>query len=287
MAAIDYGRPLDGKTRTIETADGARLHTVSVGSGERSVLLAHGFCSGSDAWNLVAPLLAEHGLRVVAFDQRGHGQSTIGSAGVSTAQMASDYAAILDAYELTNTTLVGHSMGGFISIAFLVDGHAASVSRVGSLLLMGTFAGDVNRDNPQNRVQIPLIRSGILQRLLRFGPVGQGFTKSLIGDGYKPEMADAFIPTFMQAEHSRLIPILQAMVDESRYDRLNEITVPTTVLVGEKDKTTPAFHTEDLHRGITGSKLVRLPGVGHGPNWEAPHRIVEEINLLAGSQQAV
>ena len=206
-----------------------------------------------------------------------HGQSTIGSAGVSTAQMASDYAAILEAYELTNTTLVGHSMGGFISIAFLLDGHAASVSRVGSLLLMGTFASDVNRDNPQNRVQIPPIKSGILQRLLRFGPVGQEFTKSLIGDDYKPEMADAFVPTFMQAKHSRLIPILQAMVDESRYDRLNEITIPTTVLVGEKDKTTPAFHTEDLHRGIAGSKLVRLPGIGHGLNWEAPDRVVEEI----------
>ena len=53
------------------------------------------------------------------------------------------------------------------------------------------------------------------------------------------------------------------------------------MLVGEKDKTTPAFHTEDLHAGIARSKLVRLPGIGHGLTWESPEAVATEIVELS------
>lgn len=196
--------------------------------------------------------------------------------------MASDYGAILEHHDATDVTLVGHSMGGFLSIAFLVSGSPA-VERISSLLLMGTFAGDVSRKNPQNKLQIPLIKSGILQKLLGLGPVATAFTKSLVGDDFEPEMVDAFVPVFLEADHAKLIPILQAMVDENRYDRLDEIEMPCTVLVGSKDKTTPPFHTADLHAGIQGSTLVTLPGIGHGLNWEAPDAIVAEIVALTSA----
>ncbi|MDW3177846.1 MAG: alpha/beta hydrolase [Acidimicrobiia bacterium] len=280
MGTVDYAAPLEGNEHIIERPDGTRLHTTAIGSGAHTVLLAHGYGSASDAWNLVAPELASAGLRAIAFDQRGHGDSTIGTDGVGTRQMTADYAAILDHYEVENATLVGHSMGGFLSIAFLL-GDASAVDRVGSLVLMATFAGDVSRKNPQNRLQIPLIKWGILTRLLGFAPIAKAFTKSLSGDGFDPAMVDCFIPTFEKADHQQLIPILEAMVNESNYGRIGEIKIPTTVIVGSKDKTTPPFHTEDLHAGIAGSTLMKLPGVGHGLNWEAPDDIVEAIVGLA------
>ena len=162
---IDYGAPLVGVERTVEGADGASLRTVSTGEGAQTVVLAHGYGAGADAWNMMAPMLASRGLRVVAFDQRGHGSSTIGSSGIGTAQMAADYGSILGAYQLEDAILVGHSMGGFLAIAFLLDGHEGT-DRVGALALLSTFAGDVSRDNAQNRLQIPLIKSGLLPRLL-------------------------------------------------------------------------------------------------------------------------
>ena len=281
MSRYDYVAPLDGTERTIERPDGTRLRTIHSGSGERTVVLAHGYAASAESWNIIAPMLVAEGLSVVAFDQRGHGQSTIGDAGVGTDQMASDYAAILEAYDLTNAILVGHSMGGFLSVAFLLSGEEAK-SRVGALLLMATFAGDVSRDNPQNRLQIPLIKSGVLQKLVKLPPIAKAFTKSLIGDDFEAGMIDAFIPAFLEADHAQLVPILQAMVDENRYGRLGEITIPCGIVVGTKDKTTPPFHTADLHAGIEGSTLTSLPGVGHGPNWEAPEEIVREIVALAG-----
>lgn len=282
MSGVDYTQALEGAPKTVTRADGSKLHTVALGSGGRPVLLAHGYGFTADEWNLVAPSLAERGLHVIAFDQRGHGRSTIGTDGIGSLQMASDYGAILEAYAARNAILVGHSMGGFLGITFLVE-RLEGADRVGAALLMATFAGDVNRKNPQNRLQIPLIKSGILVKMLGIGAVGTLFTKSLTGDDYVPGYADAFVPTFRAQDHRSLVPILQALVDENRYDKLGEIDLPCTVVVGSKDATTPPFHTADLHAGIPGSSLVTLDGKGHSLNWEAPEAIVEEIVKLAAA----
>lgn len=281
MSKHNYSIPLGGAVRIVERPDGTELHTVSAGVGDQTVVLAHGYGSAVNAWNLIAPRLATKGFRVIAFDQRGHGESSIGSDGIGTGQMAGDYGAVLEAYDVQDAVLVGHSMGGFLSIAFLLNEPSAVTSRIGSLLLLATFAGDVSRDNPQNRLQIPLIKSGILTRLMRFDPVAMAFTKSLAGDGFEKEMTDAFLPAFLAADHKQLVPILEAMVTENRYPRLGELDLPCTIIIGSKDKTTPPFHTADLHAGIAGSKLVTLEGTGHAANWETPDEIVAEIVSLA------
>jgi len=281
MARYEYAADLEGIERFIERPDGTRLRTVSSGTGDRTVVLAHGYGATADEWNVVAPLLVERGIRVVAFDQRGHGDSSIGSNGIGSAQMASDYGAIMEAYDVVDGVLVGHSMGGFLALAFLLDDQSSSPQRVQSLFLMATFAGDVNRKNPQNRLQIPLIQSGILIRLLGIGAIARAFTKSLIGDGFESEMSDAFITQFLASDHSKLVPILRALVDEDRYDRLDELDLPCTIMVGTEDKTTPPFHTADLHAGIAESKFVSIEGKGHLLNWEAPEDVAREIGLLA------
>lgn len=277
----DYARPMQGEVTTVTSPDGAEIHTVTAGSGDRTVVLAHGYGFNADPWNDVADRLVDAGLRVVAFDQRGHGRSTAGSEGVGTAQMASDYAAVLEAHDVRDGVLVGHSMGGFLSIAFLLSGHEA-VSRVKGLLLMATFAGNVAHKSPQNRMQIPLIKSGILIRLLGIPFVATAFTKSLVGKGFEQGMVDGFAPGFRNTGHDKLIPILEAMVNENRYGRLGELDLPTTVVIGTLDKTTPPFHTADLHKGISGSRLVTLEDMGHCLNWEAPDVIAEEAIRLAG-----
>lgn len=276
----DLSRPLEGTTRTVTRPDGTALHTVSVGTSGRTVLLAHGYGFTADEWNLVAPELVARGLRVVAFDQRGHGRSTLGSDGIGSRQMASDYGAILEAYDAEDVVLVGHSIGGFVGLTFLLE-QLAGWQRVGSLLLMATFAGDVNRDNLQNRVQIPLIQSGLLLRLLRWRWVARAFARTLTGEPFVEAYVDAFADVFRAQDHARLVPILQAFVDENRYPRLGELRLPCTVLVGSEDATTPPFHTADLHAGIAGSTLQTVPGKGHLLNWEAPDAVVGAIERLA------
>ena len=95
-------------------------------------------------------------------------------------------------------------------------------------------------------------------------------------------MVESFLTMFRAQDLGALVPILEAMVDENRYPDLAGISLPCTILVGSKDKTTPPFHTDALHAGIAGSRLVRVPGAGHTVNWEAADVIVAEIEALAG-----
>lgn len=265
------------------TDDGTRLHTVSAGAGP-TVVLAHGFAIDSNEWNVIAADLVARGRRVVAFDQRGHGRSSIGRDGVGSRQMAGDYAVVLDAYDVSDAVLVMHSMGGFIGVRFLVENPELVSRHLKGAMLIATFAGDVNRDNPQNKLQIPLIRSGILPRLVGIDLVGKPFARTLMGDTATDAMVESFLTAFRAQKLGPLVPILEAMVQENRYPELPKITLPCTILVGSKDRTTPPFHTEQLHAGIAGSALVRVPGAGHTVNWEASDVIVEEIEALVAGR---
>jgi len=278
--AVDVREPLAGDARVVTTGDGTRIHTVSAGDGPVAVL-AHGFAISSDEWNVVADDLVGRGYRVIAFDQRGHGRTTIGSDGIGSKQMAGDYAAVLEAYDVADAVLVMHSMGGFVGIRFLVENPDVVAQRLRGAMLVATFAGDVSRDNPQNKLQIPLIRSGVLPRLVSSDLAGKPFARSLMGDGKTDAMAESFLTMFRAQKLGPLVPILEAMVQENRYPDLGRISLPCTILVGSKDKTTPPFHTDDLHAGIAGSRLVRVPGAGHTVNWEAADRIVAEIEALS------
>jgi pimeloyl-ACP methyl ester carboxylesterase len=113
-------REPDGIEEFIHSDDGARLHSVSKGSGT-PVVLVHGLSISLLEWNILWPLLADGRHRVIAFDLRGHGKSTVGSDGMTSAAMARDIARVLEHYNVDNGVLVGHSLGGFVSTVFLTD----------------------------------------------------------------------------------------------------------------------------------------------------------------------
>jgi pimeloyl-ACP methyl ester carboxylesterase len=278
--ANEFRRPLSAVERVITTDDGTQLGTVAMGSGT-PVVLAHGFALDMHGWNVIAEDLVRRGFRVIAFDQRGHGRSDIGSQGVGSRQMVDDYLAVLRAYDVTGGILVGHSMGGFLAIRALVEQPTAMARHLRGCVLMATFAGDVNRKNIQNRIQIPMIQSGLMGKMIRNDATAAFFAKSVMGDEKFPEMMDAFIEIFRKTDLQPLVPILTAFVKEDRYSQLGNITMPCRIVVGEKDKTTPPFHTDWLHKGIKGSTLRRIPRRGHMLNWEAPEILVEEIVALA------
>ncbi len=275
-----FQRPLSAAERVITTDDGTRLSTVAMGSGT-PVVLAHGFAVDMHEWNVIAEDLVRRGFKVIAFDQRGHGRSDIGSQGVGSRQMVDDYLAVLRGYDVMGGILAGHSMGGFLAIRALVEQPTAMARHLRGCVLMATFAGDVNRKNLQNRVQIPIIQSGLMGKMFRRDATAAFFAKSVMGDEKHPEMMDAFIDTFRRTNLQQLVPILTAFVKEDRYGELGNISLPCRIVVGEKDKTTPPFHTDWLHKGIKGSTLRRVPNKGHMLNWEAPEILVEEIVALA------
>lgn len=276
----DFARPLVGKEVIVTSTDGTKIRTVTMGSGT-PIVLAHGYAVDMHCWNVVAEDLVQRNFKVIAFDQRGHGQSSVGTEGIGSAQMVEDYLAVLREHNVQGGVLVGHSMGGFIAIRALIEQPTVLAKHLRGCLLMATFAGDVNRKNLQNRVQIPLIKSGAMSKLIKNRGVAMNMAKSLLGDKKNPEMMNAFVDVFRKSNLKLLVPILTSFVEENRYSQLGEIKLPCTIVIGTKDKTTPPFHTDDLHAGIKHSKLVRVPAMGHMLNWETPEVLVNEIVALA------
>ncbi|MCQ4360649.1 alpha/beta hydrolase [Mycobacterium gordonae] len=269
-----------GEEVTLIRPDGTELRALVAGEGP-PVVLVHGYTVTLAEWNLVWDDLLARGFRVIAFDQRGHGRSTLGSEGIGSAPMAADIAAVLEHFDVADAVLVGHSMGGFVTIRALLD-HAGVAQRLRGLVLFATWAGRVLDGAPQNKLQIPLLERGILQRLIRYRTVGVLFGAAQCGARPSPAMVSVFTEGFRQhvEEHGALLPIVRAFSREDRYPRLGEITVPTVVMVGAADRTTPPSHSRRMADGIPGARLVTVPDAGHALNWEAPDELVKVIESL-------
>lgn len=96
---------------TITAGDGTQIYYKDWGSGP-VVTFSHGWPLNADAWDGQMLFLAQNGFRVVAHDRRGHGRSDQASAGNDMDGYADDLAAVLEALDLRDATLVGHSTGG-------------------------------------------------------------------------------------------------------------------------------------------------------------------------------
>ncbi len=279
------GEP-EGDETLITRPDGTVLRAMDAGQGP-PVVLVHGYTVTLAEWNVVWDMLLARGFRVIAFDQRGHGRSTLGADGIGSESMADDLAAVLRHFDVRDGVLVGHSMGGFVSIRAMID-HPDLAQRLRGLVLFATWAGRVLDGAPQNRLQIPLLEHGLLQQFLRSETFAVLFGAAQCGSRPSSAMISAFLEIFQQHldAHGPLIPIVRAFVREDRYPRLGEIAVPTVVMVGSADRTTPPTHSRRLAAGIPGARLVTLPDAGHMLNWEAPDELVsviEEFSLQRDS----
>ena len=230
--------------------DGTRLRAVALGEGQ-TVVFSHGFGGDLTEWNVIWERLQGQ-YRLICYDHRGHSGSSIGSGGVSSAVMAADLEAVLNHFDVQDGLLVGHSMGGFLSLIFLLNHARTATARLRRALIVASFAGDVANGAPQTRLQIPLIASGVLPALAQ--------------------------------HHAPLIPILRALEQENYYPRLGEITLPCLIVCGDADKTTPKHHSEQLAAGIPQATFIRVPGAGHLLNWEAPQVLVDAIQATWEAQ---
>lgn len=267
--------PTPGEPVTVPRADGTLIHTQVAGDGP-TVVLAHGYGFNLLEWNLVADRLVREGHRVITFDQRGHGRSTIGAEGLGSPQMAGDYVAVLEHHDVRDATLVGHSMGSFLTVKLLLEHREVAKERLNRIVLVSPLAGKAIEGAPQNAAQIPLIRSGAVDAIMRNDTYGALFGASTFGSPTGAEV-EAFRTMFLQQDHAQLLPALEMLVHEDLYPRLGEIEMPVTVICGTKDRTTPPHHARKLADGIAGAQLVWVPGAGHCLNWEAVDEVVNNV----------
>ena len=96
---------------TITVKDGTTIYYKDWGKGP-VVTLSHGWPLNADMWDGQMLFLAQHGFRVLAHDRRGHGRSSQASSGNDMNGYAEDLAAVIEALDLREIRMVGHSTGG-------------------------------------------------------------------------------------------------------------------------------------------------------------------------------
>jgi non-heme chloroperoxidase len=271
--AEDLTAPLAGSEEWVERPDGARILCTHAGQGP-AIVLAHGYLLDSAVFNLVFGALVSAGHHVIAFDQRGHGRSSIGHDVLGSSTMAGDYRAVLEHFEVEAGTLVAHSMSAFFAIVFCLKHPDVASRRVSRLVLLGGNAGAVARGSLQNRLQIPLLRSGLLRKMWRSPGLGRKLISPLFGPGADPRFVEATRLILLRQREQLSWPMLNAMICEDYYDRLREIPIETRVVCGDKDRTCPPWHSQRLSTQLPKAQVQWLAGAGHMLMFEAPLAIL-------------
>jgi pimeloyl-ACP methyl ester carboxylesterase len=137
--------------------DGVRLHARDWGGSGRPVVLLHGLASNARIWDGVGPRLAGAGLRVVALDLRGHGDSEQPASGYDFASVGRDLEAALAGLGLRRAVVVGHSWGANVALQYAADrpGAVTGLALVdGGLQAVAEWAG-ATREEARRRMAPP------------------------------------------------------------------------------------------------------------------------------------
>jgi pimeloyl-ACP methyl ester carboxylesterase len=244
------------------TIEGLSLAYTDQGTGQPPLLFVHGFPLSRGAWDKqVEAFSSSH--RVLAPDLRGLGESE-GSAGTATMdRYAEDLAALLRTWETGPAVLIGHSMGGYVALAF----QARFPDLLRGLVLVGTRAG---ADTPDAAAK----RRATADKVAKEGP-------GSVIDDMAPKMLAASNPDQAMAKQVRALmapsrsegvaAALRGMADRpDRTPGLGGIGVPTLVITGADDTIIPPSESERLAAAIPGAELEIIPNAGHLVAYEQP-----------------
>jgi len=232
------------------------------------VLLHHSLATNLFSWDRVIPALAKN-FRVVRFDARGHGKSDVPEGPYELAHLAEDVLRILDGLEVDRVHFLGLSMGGMVGQVLGMD-HG---DRVSSLILASTTSFVPPETGPLWDERIAAVRSAGMVSQVE-GTIGRWFTPDFLdsGEGHVDRIARMIAETPVEG----YVGWCEAIKTLDLTGKLNAITVPTLVIVGEDDPGTPVAAARVIHEAIVGSGLAILPKASH----QAP---VEQPQAFAGA----
>lgn len=254
-----------------------------------TVVFAHGWTLAHTVWIPFIELIqAAHNVRIIAYDQPGHGRSTLGKDYRATiCALGETLAEVLESTVPDGPViLVGHSMGGMTIMAY-AGAHPGEIGdRVRGILLTGTSAGDITR-------RFKGVESVVMRAIHRAPmiPTGNFITQrgqrhSLFGDRCKPEDLAFTVKVMASTPLPTLSRYYLALMDHDETENLGHLSRTSTVfMVGEKDRLTSTRHARRMHTAVPGSRLVLVPGAGHMLMFEAPDLLAIELtHLLQGAQ---
>jgi pimeloyl-ACP methyl ester carboxylesterase len=257
------GPLLFDESRRLPSHDGGSIYTVSRGSGP-TFLFSHGVTIDSRTWVKQFAALPDRGVRVVAFDHRGHGQSTVGETGHSIENLAWDVRTVIEGLDLTDVVVVGHSMGGIAAQAFALHHPDEAAARLRGLVLLCTFARTPLAAALPLRGTAERVSGWLdLAALMRRPSLGTALAR--LGFGRRPLASQVELARMMLAScppetaRDAIVPLIGLDLTPE----LARLDVPTLVVGGTSDRLTPPVESRRLARHIRDARLELVEGAGH------------------------
>jgi pimeloyl-ACP methyl ester carboxylesterase len=303
------------RVAAVPTPDGARLHAVVDGSDDAPVtlVLAHGWTLAQAAWDdvadLLAPRVADGELRLVRYDQRGHGRSTWGSAaeepaGISIDQLGADLGSVLDRLAPTGPVVLGgHSMGGMTIMCLAAARPELFGDRVRGVALVSTSAGELNPE-PRNRAEalrqkltpgaltVALAGARALEGMRNLLPPSHPRHRKMVRELlYGADATDEMVLAGAQIMHASTVRafavFLPALGAHDKREDLHALTqVPVEILVGDSDKLTPKRHSRQMADALPDAALQVVERTGHMLPQERPQLVTDAIARLLAEATA-
>jgi len=240
-------------------SDGIRLHYEVIGRhGAPAVLLIQGLGADKHGWDMQRLALALQ-YRVIALDNRGAGRSDKPFGHYNLEQMANDAIAVLDHAGIETAHVVGASMGGAISQII----GLRHPERVNSLTLACTAC----RNHPWRRELLNSWATTATERGM--GAMAGEAARWVIGPRSFRRLLPAFGwlgPLAMGRTSHAFVAQVKAIldVDESVAEQLEQVDIPTLVMVGNQDILTPRGDSEEIADRMPNAELVVISGAAHG-----------------------
>jgi 3-oxoadipate enol-lactonase len=232
------------------------------------VFLLHGFPLDHTTWNPVVDSLKEKA-RVILPDLRGLGKSPVVDGVYQMREMAEDIVVLMDKLKIEKAILVGHSMGGYVSLAFA---HAYP-HRLSGLGLVTTQAA---ADSPEKRQA----------RLISVDEIKRRGVKAIVQKqsekmSDKPEVVKMCYDLILKADKKAVIGCLKGMAERSDcVGYLANIQVPAVVISGKYDKSAPAEQAQIMTQLLPRAWHVEASNSGHMPMVEEPQVVIQALNQL-------
>ena len=257
------------------TVDDAMIDVAKDGAGAPIVLI-HGFPVTRRIWDRQAATLS-HKLLTIRPDLRGMGSSSAPAGPYLMETLAADIAAVLDAMSIERATIVGHSLGGYVAMAF----SRMFTERVARLALV---CSRLAADTPE----IVRTRNELADRVERDGRI------DAVVDAYVPRMfapvtLENRLPVVNLAREMALendprgaAAMLRGMAQRSEsYDIAEELAMPVLIVAGAADQVVPLSEAEEMRRAFPRAEMRIMGRSGHLPMLEEPAALAEALAEFA------
>jgi pimeloyl-ACP methyl ester carboxylesterase len=238
------------------------------GSGNIPIIFIHGFPFDKSSWEPQMEFL-KHTHRVLAYDIRGFGKSTLGEENMTISLFADDLVELMDVLQINKAVACGLSMGGYI----LLNAVNRYPERFEALILSDT---QCIADSPEGKEKRYKTIDQINEEGLK--DFAEGFVKNVFCPDSlenKKELVEKIKDIILTTSSITITGTLSALAQRPEMcSTLNEILIPVLILCGEEDTITPMSKSEFLNHNIANSQLHSIDKAGHLSNLEQP----EEFN---------